>query len=67
MKIEKHTKIADILKEKPEAVKIFEKYNMGCTSCLGLQHETLERGALMHGIDVDMLIEEINKLPNKTK
>ena len=67
MKIERNTKIADILKEKPDAVKIFEKYNMGCISCLGIQNETLEKGALMHGISVEDLLEEIDKLPNKTK
>jgi hybrid cluster-associated redox disulfide protein len=67
MKIEKNTKIADILREKPESVKVFEKYHMGCISCLGIQNETLEKGALMHGISAEDLLEEINKLPYKTK
>lgn len=67
MKIEKNTKIADILKEKSDAIKIFEKYNMGCISCLGIQNETLEKGALMHGVSVEEILDEINNLPDKTK
>ena len=67
MKIDKNTKIADILKEKPDAAEIFEKYNMGCISCLGIQNETLEKGALMHGISVEEILDEINSLPERTK
>jgi hybrid cluster-associated redox disulfide protein len=65
MKINSTTKIADILKEKPEAITIFEKYNMGCLSCLGIQNETLEKGALMHGIPIEKILEEINNLQCK--
>ena len=37
MAISKDTLIADILKETPGSKDIFEKFNMGCISCLGIQ------------------------------
>lgn len=67
MKIDRNTKIADILKEKADAIEVFEKYKMGCISCLGIQNETLEKGALMHGLSVQELLDEINKLSDKSR
>ncbi|MDY6821014.1 MAG: DUF1858 domain-containing protein [Deferribacterota bacterium] len=61
MKIDKNQTIAMILKNCPKSIKVFEKFNMGCASCLGIENETLEMGAIMHGIDVDELIKELNE------
>jgi hybrid cluster-associated redox disulfide protein len=62
MKITKDSLIADIIRMYPKVVEIFEKYNMGCTSCMGLQNESLEKGCLMHGLNVDDVIIEIETL-----
>ena len=62
MKITKDSLIADIIRIYPKALDIFEKYNMGCISCMGLQNESLEKGCLMHGLSVDDLIQDIEKL-----
>lgn len=62
MIITKDTIIADVLKSVPGSVDIFEKYNMGCFSCMGVQKESLEKGCLMHGIDVDGLIKELQTI-----
>lgn len=59
MKIIKDTLISDILKAFPKSMEIFEKYNMGCFSCMGVQNETLEKGCLMHGLDVNAVIKEL--------
>lgn len=62
MIITKDSIIADVLKSVPGSVDIFEKYNMGCLSCMGVQKESLEKGCLMHGMDVNKLLEELHKI-----
>lgn len=62
MQITKGSSISDVLRSHPESVKIFEKYNMGCMGCMGSTAETIENGANMHGLDFDVIVNEINKL-----
>lgn len=65
MIINKDSIIADVMKSIPGAAGVFEKYNMGCFSCMGVQKESLEKGCLMHGVDINELIEELNKINKK--
>ncbi len=65
MIITKSSSINDVLRSYPESVKIFEKYNMGCMGCMGSTAETIENGAKMHGLDFDVIVNEINKLIQK--
>ncbi|MDR2883824.1 MAG: DUF1858 domain-containing protein [Deferribacteraceae bacterium] len=60
MNIDKNTLIADIIRAYPATVAVFDRFNMGCTSCLGLQSESLEKGCLMHGLDLDEVIKDLN-------
>jgi len=66
IKIEKSMTFAEILKNKPEAGRILMKKGFHCIGCPMALRETLEQGALMHGIDVDKLVKELNK-KKKTK
>lgn len=59
--LNKDMKISELLKKYPKASKVFENFNMGCISCMGIQNETLEKGCLMHGLDVKILIKELEK------
>jgi len=61
-KIDKDMTFKEILEAYPEAIEIFDKYNMGCLSCTGAINETLEQGAISHGLNVDMLLNELNEL-----
>ena len=65
MKITKDTLIFDILRLHPESLEVFNSYNMGCASCLGIQSESVEKASLMHGLDMDKLIEDLNKAVSK--
>jgi hybrid cluster-associated redox disulfide protein len=62
MDIDKNTLISNIIKAYPSAISVLDKYNMSCASCLGLQNESLEKGCLMHGLDVNEVIKELNAL-----
>lgn len=64
MTITKDTIIADILKSVKGSREIFDKHNMACFSCMGVQKESLEKGCLMHGKSVSDLIEELEQLNN---
>ncbi len=46
----------------PEIVNIFMQYGLGCIGCMAAHFETIGQGAGAHGIDVDALIEDINKV-----
>lgn len=55
--------IGDILKAKPSAAKVVEKYfGQGCFTCPGMAMETIAFGASMHGVDADVMIEEVNSV-----
>ncbi len=61
MKINKDTKIGDIVENAPEKVEILLAAGMHCLGCPASQAETLEEACMVHGIDVEDLLAEINK------
>ncbi|WP_195940897.1 DUF1858 domain-containing protein [Romboutsia sp. 1001713B170131_170501_G6] len=60
--ITKDSIIGDIIKEKPEAVKILMDYGMGCLGCPSATMERLEQACEIHGIDLDEVLAKINSL-----
>ena len=65
MIITKDTLTADILKNINGAKEFFESLNMGCLSCMGIQNETLEKSCLMHGLNLEEIMEKLNTLSNQ--
>ena len=61
MLITKQTTISEIIITYPEAMRFFEGLKMSCGSCFAVAFDTLENGALMHGMDADALIEQLNR------
>lgn len=61
MAITKDMYISEILKQKPDAAPILMGFGMGCLGCPSAQMETLEQAANVHGINIDELIEALNK------
>lgn len=53
--------IADILKINMGVVPILLNAGMHCVGCPSAQGESLEEACMVHGIDVDALVVEINK------
>ena len=53
MKITKNTTLGDLLEKNPKAIKVLNKYmgQVSCLICPGRVQETLEMGALVHGVD----------------
>ena len=60
MKIEKTTKIGELIANAPEKADILLEAGMHCLGCPASQMETLEEACEVHGIDVDELVETLN-------
>jgi hybrid cluster-associated redox disulfide protein len=55
--------IGDILEKNPDAIKVIEKYfGQGCFTCPGMKMESISFGALMHNIDPEVIVKELNEL-----
>lgn len=69
MKITKEMKIADVLKNYPSSKEVFQRHIPECLKCGGASAETIQRGAMMHGLDPDTFVEELNQAarPRKKK
>jgi hybrid cluster-associated redox disulfide protein len=59
MVIDKNSTIKEILSTYPEAKKFFNDREMACSSCFAVNFDTLEKGALMHGLEANKLVDEL--------
>ncbi len=60
--VTKDMTFAAVMRMHPDVVKVLAKYNLGCIGCMGAQNESLEQGCAAHGINVDDILADINKL-----
>ena len=62
-KFNRETVIGDVLKANPAAIKVIEKYfGQGCFTCPGMKMESISFGALMHDLDPETIVKELNEL-----
>ena len=61
MEISKDMTIGELLEKAPEKAEILLNAGMHCLGCPASQAETLEEACEVHGIDVEELVEELNK------
>ncbi|MDI6689980.1 MAG: DUF1858 domain-containing protein [Actinomycetota bacterium] len=62
MQFNKEMRIREALLAHPRAREIFIKHGMGCIACVAATMESIEIGALMHGVDVDAIVKDLNDL-----
>lgn len=60
--ITKDMTIGEMLRANPDVAPILLDAGMHCLGCPSAQAETLEEAAMVHGIDVDALMEKIAAL-----
>jgi hybrid cluster-associated redox disulfide protein len=65
--VTKNMTFGEILNRYPEAGRIIMSKGLHCIGCGMAFQETLEQGAIMHGINPDKLVKEINKKIGKKK
>ena len=60
---DKDSIIGEVVKSGPEASKVIEKYfGNGCFTCAGINVEALSFGCLMHNIDLETVLNELNEV-----
>ncbi len=60
MTITKQMPIAQIVQTYPQTVRVFLSHGLMCIGCAAARFESLEQGAIAHGIDVDALVTDLN-------
>ncbi|MCL1913852.1 MAG: DUF1858 domain-containing protein [Eubacteriaceae bacterium] len=62
MAINKEMSITDCVSQFPETARIFMMFGMGCVGCAAATYESIEQGATVHELDVDILVDALNAI-----
>jgi len=61
-KVTKDTIIGEAMKDNPRARAVIEKYfGNGCFTCPGMNVESISFGSMMHNIDPEKVVKELNE------
>ncbi len=60
MAITKDMTIQEVVERNPETIRVFLEHGLHCIGCAVARFENIEQGAMAHGIDVDVLIKDLN-------
>ena len=66
-KITKDMTLATVVSKYPETIGVFFRHGLHCFGCHIAAWETVEQGAIGHGIDVDTLMKDLNDVVKKGK
>jgi len=61
--ITKEIPINDLINNHPDVIPVLMGYGLHCVGCSFAQHDTLETGAKMHGMneeEVEMMLKDVN-------
>ncbi len=60
MAITKDMGIMEVIQQHPETIEVFMGAGMGCIGCAAAHFENIEQAAMVHGLDLDALMEDLN-------
>ncbi len=61
--VTKDSIIGDVIRENPRAKEVIQKYfGGGCLTCPGINMESISFGSMMHNLDPEKIVREINGL-----
>jgi hybrid cluster-associated redox disulfide protein len=66
-KIKKDLTFYELINEFPKAAEFLMEKGLMCGGCPMAQLETIEQGALAHGLDPKKLIKELNEMVKKNE
>lgn len=61
VKVNKHMSIGEVLRIDRMTAPIFMQYGMHCLGCPHATAESLAEAGAVHGVDVDALVDALNK------
>jgi hybrid cluster-associated redox disulfide protein len=53
--------IGDVIDKYPDTIHVFLRHGLGCVGCAVARFENIRQGAMAHGIDVDLLMNDLNQ------
>ena len=56
----KNSKIGEVLEKAPQKAEILFSIGMHCLGCPASQMETIEEACLVHGVNVEEVLEKLN-------
>ena len=59
--ISKEMHIGEIIRRYPQTLEVFAQYGLDCYECQIADFEALEHGVTVHKVDLDTLLEELNR------
>lgn len=62
MTITKEMTIEEVVSQYPETMMVFMRHGLHCVGCHVSAFESIEEGAMAHGINVDALVSDLNKV-----
>jgi len=54
--------IGEVIDKYPDTIHIFVKHGLGCVGCAVAGFENIRRGAMAHGVDLDLLMKDLNDM-----
>jgi hybrid cluster-associated redox disulfide protein len=60
MTITKEMNISEVVEQYPQTVQVFLRHGLMCVGCAIARFESVEQGAIAHGINVEALIKDLN-------
>jgi hybrid cluster-associated redox disulfide protein len=63
-KITRDMTIMDVVNKYPQSIKVFFEHGLFCIGCNVAYRETVEQGAMAHGLDVSQLMDRLNEAIN---
>lgn len=66
-KITKSMSLGEVARKYPETIEVFLKFGLPCATCHVAFVETIGEGAKGHGINLNLLLKELNKTIKKKK
>lgn len=61
MEITKDMLIGELIRKKPETIETLMQFGMGCVGCPASQMESLEEAAMVHGLNLETLMNALNE------
>lgn len=62
MMIDADRPIAEVLEKNPKAAEVFLRFGLHCLGCIAASGETVRQAAEVHGIDLEELLRELEKV-----
>ncbi len=54
--------IEEVIRRYPDTISALEHYGLRCSGCCVSGFESIKEGALSHGVDLDSLLEDLNRV-----